>query len=193
MKVISVGELHQENICCLNTSLLGKRAVLHPSYTAQYHLRGDRISCSFPAVLVLARRRQQLRAVLGAIQGLDTCSPASPSLSSSSSSTLSSSTTSATAAALPNYLSLLLFWQEYYTQRGRDCQSLEISSRVPFAEWLSTCAAAIAGIDDLMALHGHRPSRVRKRARAVAREWRVTASMALIAPRPVRGIGGAFP
>ncbi len=43
---------------------------------------------------------------------------------------------------LENVKKLLSFWKEYYYPSDKDCQSLELSSRVPFSEWIETVEVA---------------------------------------------------
>jgi len=89
MSVVSVDEINQENICCLNTALV---------------------------VCVHAHKKGELQDYLSAIREWE-ASNGQP------------------GAVTSNFHQLIGFWRQYYSDRHKDCQSLEFSSRVPFSEW----------------------------------------------------------
>lgn len=44
---------------------------------------------------------------------------------------------------LKNLRSLLVFWQEHYLHKDKDCTTLEKSSLIPFSYWKSTVAVLV--------------------------------------------------
>ena len=44
---------------------------------------------------------------------------------------------------LKNLRSLLVFWQEHYLHKDKDCTTLEKSSLIPFSYWKSTVAMLV--------------------------------------------------
>ena len=45
---------------------------------------------------------------------------------------------------LTNMRSLLVFWQEHYLHKDKDCSTLEKSSLIPFSYWKSTVAILVS-------------------------------------------------
>jgi len=90
VSILKVTDLTQENVSCLNTSLV---------------------------ILMLARREDRLCRLLRNISEHDHGRP-----------------------LLTNLRNLLVFWQEHYLHKDKDCSTLEKSSLVPFSYWKSTVA-----------------------------------------------------
>jgi len=91
--VITVEEITQENICCLNTGLI---------------------------YLIFAKRNGTVEPMIKRLADYDV--------------SLGRSKTH----MLDNVRKLLAFWKEYYYPSDKDCQSLEVSSRIQFTEWIET-------------------------------------------------------
>jgi len=90
MTVITVHKISQENICCLNTSII---------------------------FFIFANRRCQVSQYFNILEKENNM---------------------LINEIRSNFKSLLQFWQDYYSIRGRDCVSLEYSSHINFTEWLQT-------------------------------------------------------
>eukprot|EP00743_Colponemidia_sp_Colp-15_P008590 GILK01009348.1.p1 GENE.GILK01009348.1~~GILK01009348.1.p1 ORF type:complete len:617 (-),score=153.13 GILK01009348.1:202-2052(-) len=101
MAVVTVDELSQENICCVNTALV---------------------------FLILANYKGQLPQLLQDVREAE-------------------AQDGKTVASIDNFRSLLDFWREYYSQRGRDCLNIEVSSKISFKLWKST-VELLCGPDD---------------------------------------------
>lgn len=130
MNIINIHNLSQENISCLNTTLI---------------------------VLMLANRRKRLPKYLKAIKTKSIemmlandlihvndanrvlTSLASSNANTASSSTISNSTTpSPPSDLMTNFKDLLLFWQSHYLQKDKDCAGLEQNSKIDFSYWRNT-------------------------------------------------------
>ncbi len=123
-----MNNLSQENISCLNTTLI---------------------------VLMLANRKSQLPKYLRAIKNKSVeMSLANDILNVNSGSTVSNEISSSllvqpTGASstntsgrqmdiMTNFRDLLQFWQSHYLQKDKDCIGLELNSRIEFSYWKST-------------------------------------------------------
>lgn len=95
MECVSVDGLTQENICCLNTTLIGLVLVARngPAHLAAF------VERLWEGELEAGREPRRL---------------------------------------FENFAALTRFWRSYYRTRRRDCDSLQFSSRIPFAEWTAT-------------------------------------------------------
>ena len=51
------------------------------------------------------------------------------------------------SVALHTFFSLLKFWRSHYRGRGRECHSLEHSSRIHFSDWRLTVSALIKTLE----------------------------------------------
>ena len=131
INTINIQNLSQENVSCLNTTLV---------------------------LLMLANRRNQLPKYLRSIKSKsiemlltgDLNTFANPLASSagtsqflSSSRSGSASTVSGANPAVPldlitNFRDLLIFWQSHYLQKDKDCIGLEQNSRIEFSYWKHT-------------------------------------------------------
>jgi hypothetical protein len=144
LQVITVEDINQENICCLNTALL---------FFLLAHRRGRLDYCM----------NSITEAELGAAQSgacLCVCTnaraPAAGCWRKLTAAGCESAVrgvrlrcivrhTAYNGAALKaercagncraNFRELLGFWRKYYRHRGKDCLSLEYSSRIRFSEW----------------------------------------------------------
>jgi hypothetical protein len=131
MTRVTLDTVSQENICCLNSAL---------------------------AVLLFAQRRRLLPRVLRAVGGedpgatidadkelLELWGAAAGDNASGAADAQQPLGTDSDAAflgqggpALSNYRRLLWFWRQYYLQSNeQDREALALSSRIPFADWLS--------------------------------------------------------
>ncbi|ELU14681.1 hypothetical protein CAPTEDRAFT_176924 [Capitella teleta] len=137
INLISVQNLTQENVSCLNTTLV---------------------------FLMFANQKQQLpRYLQGLMQlwAMEGNSPASPPSTGSTSKGPSSSVALATSSVassascssadtkiLQNFRDLLIFWQDHYLHKDKDCSALERSSRIPFDFWKETVTTLVADNPD---------------------------------------------
>ncbi|RUS72825.1 hypothetical protein EGW08_019418 [Elysia chlorotica] len=99
---ISVQTLTQENVSCLNTTLV---------------------------FLMFANKRKQLPRYLQALR--DERDDALGTVNGSSS-------------ILQNFRELLLFWQDHYLHKDKDCSALEKSSKISFAYWKTTVSMLVS-------------------------------------------------
>ncbi len=132
INTINIQNLSQENVSCLNTTLV---------------------------LLMLANRRNQLPKYLRSIKSKsiemlltgDLNTFANPLATNAGTSQFLSNNragSSATAAAGPgpavpldlitNFRDLLIFWQSHYLQKDKDCIGLEQNSRIDFCYWKHT-------------------------------------------------------
>ena len=102
VKLINVENLTQENVSCLNTTLV---------------------------FLMFADQRSELPKYLNHIKQLSM-----PRRNSLTDETVMESGVS----LLKNFRDLLIFWQEHYLHKDKDCSALERSSRIPFDVWTKT-------------------------------------------------------
>ena len=114
INTINLQNLSQENVSCLNTTLV---------------------------LLMLANRRRKLPQYLKAIQHKSIQQHqlndiiASPHVITSQQQPQTSSVNKDT---LTNFKDLLLFWQEHYLNKDKDCVNLEKNSRIEFDYWKNT-------------------------------------------------------
>ncbi|BFZ19840.1 hypothetical protein BsWGS_22880 [Bradybaena similaris] len=102
INIISVQNLTQENVSCLNTTLV---------------------------FLMFANKRNQLPLYLQALgekqdEALDNVSGSS--------------------SILQNFRDLLIFWQDHYLHKDKDCSALEKSSKIDFAYWKTTVSMLVS-------------------------------------------------
>ncbi|KAH9509476.1 Short transient receptor putative channel 4-associated protein [Bulinus truncatus] len=102
INIISVQNLTQENVSCLNTTLV---------------------------FLMFANRRHQLPRYLQALRdeqdyALDNVN--------------------GTSSILQNFRDLLIFWQDHYLHKDKDCSALEKSSRIAFSYWKTTVSMLVS-------------------------------------------------
>ena len=107
VKIINVENLTQENVSCLNTTLVFLMFANQKAQLPKY-LRG------IEAMTVT--RRNALTNEVTAEKG---------------------------TALLKNFRDLLLFWQEHYLHKDKDCSALERSSKIPFDYWKSTVSTLV--------------------------------------------------
>lgn len=114
MGIINVLNLSQENISCLNTTLI---------------------------VLMIAHKRQLLPKYLKALKSKSLESMLSNDFihvnsdSAINSDTSGSNAPSQSADFMLNFKDLLVFWQSHYLQKDKDCAGLEQNSRIEFSFW----------------------------------------------------------
>ena len=129
INIININNLSQENVSCLNTTLI---------------------------VLMLANRKKILPKYLLAIKAksiemlmdndlfrVNTFANNSPTTSSNTIQSGSTSPSSNAASSPPldivtNFRDLLIFWQSHYLQKDKDCGGLEQNSRIDFSYWKET-------------------------------------------------------
>jgi Trpc4-associated protein len=131
MNIVTMSNLSQENISCLNTTII---------------------------VLMLANQRNQLPNYLRAIKSKSmemslandifnlnnpTTVTAGTSEAISTSNLLvqhasTSSSSQRPADIIANFKDLLLFWQSHYLQKDKDCVGLELNSHIEIDYWKST-------------------------------------------------------
>jgi Trpc4-associated protein len=117
MSIINIHNLSQENISCLNTTLI---------------------------VLMLANKRNILPEYLRAIKSKSIDIMLNSELfhfnrnESSSAATNSRENSSTSSDLITNLRDLLVFWQVHYLQKDKDCFGLEQNSRIEFAYWKHT-------------------------------------------------------
>ncbi|CAL1542010.1 unnamed protein product [Lymnaea stagnalis] len=102
INIISVQNLTQENVSCLNTTLV---------------------------FLMFANKRNQLPKYLQALR--DEQDDALENVNGSSS-------------ILQNFRDLLIFWQDHYLHKDKDCSALEKSSKISFAYWKMTVSMLVS-------------------------------------------------
>ncbi|XP_005093557.1 short transient receptor potential channel 4-associated protein isoform X2 [Aplysia californica] len=102
INIISVQNLTQENVSCLNTTLV---------------------------FLMFANKRSQLPRYLQALK--DEQDDALENVNGSSS-------------VLQNFRDLLIFWQDHYLHKDKDCSALEKSSKISFAYWKTTVSMLVS-------------------------------------------------
>jgi len=107
IKLINVENLTQENVSCLNTTLV---------------------------FLMFANQKSFLPKYLTAMQAL--------SLTRRNALTNEEMVESG-SQLLKNFRDLLVFWQEHYLHKDKDCSALERSSRIPFDYWKKTVATLV--------------------------------------------------
>ncbi|XP_013378565.1 short transient receptor potential channel 4-associated protein-like [Lingula anatina] len=96
VNIINVQTLTQENVSCLNTTLV---------------------------FLMFANRRGELPKYLSALREEKYCRPHEKK---------------GGDVLMKNFRDLLLFWQEHYLHKDKDCSALEKSSRISFDYWKKT-------------------------------------------------------
>lgn len=122
MNIININNLSQENISCLNTTLI---------------------------VLMIANRRNLLPKYLRAIKSKSIEMMLASDFihvnreSSSSHRQRNASTSQSPASNHPidliaNFKDLLIFWQTHYLQKDKDCAGLEQNSKIEFSYWKKT-------------------------------------------------------
>jgi len=131
ISIININNLSQENVSCLNTTLI---------------------------VLMLANRKKTLPKYLLAIKAksiemlmandlyrVNSFANSSPTTSSNSNNNgMSSPSSTSTGTQSPpldivtNFRDLLIFWQSHYLQKDKDCGGLEQNSRIDFSYWKET-------------------------------------------------------
>ena len=119
--IINIHNLSQENVSCLNTTLV---------------------------LLMLANRRKKLASYLSAIKAKSMQMRQEVNLIHNSSNTSATSAANSDLNGLPspsvqndlieNFKDLLVFWQSHYLQKDKDCVGLEQNSRIEFAYWKNT-------------------------------------------------------
>ncbi|XP_059171134.1 short transient receptor potential channel 4-associated protein-like isoform X2 [Physella acuta] len=102
INIISVQNLTQENVSCLNTTLV---------------------------FLMFANKRNQLPRYLQALR--DEQDDALENVNGSSS-------------ILQNFRDLLIFWQDHYLHKDKDCSALEKSSKISFGYWKTTVSMLVS-------------------------------------------------
>ncbi|KAI8746483.1 short transient receptor potential channel 4-associated protein-like isoform X1 [Biomphalaria glabrata] len=102
INIISVQNLTQENVSCLNTTLV---------------------------FLMFANKRNQLPKYLQALR--DEQDDALENVN-------------GTSSILQNFRDLLIFWQDHYLHKDKDCSALEKSSRISFAYWKTTVSMLVS-------------------------------------------------
>ncbi|KAA8491193.1 Short transient receptor potential channel 4-associated protein [Porphyridium purpureum] len=113
MASITVEDVNQENICCLNTAIV---------------------------ILIFADARGEVEHLL---QDVDKLAQADNAQGLKRTISNKFSVQEDGVAAIDrrsNFRDLLDFWEDYYRYRGTDVQSLEWSSQIPFSEWLRVVA-----------------------------------------------------
>lgn len=114
MSIINVLNLSQENISCLNTTLI---------------------------VLMIAHKRQLLSKYLKALKSKSLEMMLSNDfMQVNNDVTVSNNTDGSNAPAqsadfMLNFKDLLLFWQSHYLQKDKDCAGLEQNSKIEFSYW----------------------------------------------------------
>ena len=107
VKIINVENLTQENVSCLNTTLVFLMFANQKAQLPKYLLGIEAMTVT---------RRNALTNETSTIQG---------------------------TALLKNFRDLLLFWQEHYLHKDKDCSALERSSKIPFDYWKLTVATLV--------------------------------------------------
>eukprot|EP01112_Ceratiomyxa_fruticulosa_P018786 TRINITY_DN6059_c0_g1_i1.p1 TRINITY_DN6059_c0_g1~~TRINITY_DN6059_c0_g1_i1.p1 ORF type:complete len:940 (+),score=211.94 TRINITY_DN6059_c0_g1_i1:135-2954(+) len=107
--IITINDLNQENICCVNTAMV---------------------------FLVLARRCSTKSPFL--TRDRETSSDVSFLADCLSKFEIEGEKTGRPGFIGENFRQLLWYWREYYAQHGRDCLSLELTSRIRATEWEET-------------------------------------------------------
>jgi Trpc4-associated protein len=129
ISIININNLSQENVSCLNTTLivlmLANRKRILPKY-----------------LLAIKAKSIEMLMSNDVFRGNGSSSNSSSS-SSNVTSSASSSSTSPTAVSPPldivtNFRDLLIFWQSHYLQKDKDCGGLEQNSRIDFSYWKET-------------------------------------------------------
>jgi Trpc4-associated protein len=131
INTINIHNLSQENVSCLNTTLV---------------------------LLMLANRSNQLPKYLRSIKSksiemlvtgdLNTATFANPLLNNNGNNNNNNRTSSTQASSsnnnnmpldlITNFRDLLIFWQSHYLQKDKDCIGLEQNSRIEFSYWKHT-------------------------------------------------------
>ena len=125
VKIINVANLTQENVSCLNTTLVFLMFANQKADLPKY-LRGiERVTITTTTTASTSSTRDATGA------------------SSGGSASASNNGKKATSGLLKNFRDLLLFWQEHYLHKDKDCSALERSSKIPFDYWKLTVATLV--------------------------------------------------
>lgn len=121
INTINIHNLSQENVSCLNTTLV---------------------------LLMLANRRNSLPKYLKSIKSksiemlltgdLNTFNPLNANTSQFRASNTTQTQQSTPIDLITNFRDLLIFWQSHYLQKDKDCIGLEQNSRIEFSYWKHT-------------------------------------------------------
>jgi Trpc4-associated protein len=129
ISIININNLSQENVSCLNTTLivlmLANRKKILPKYL----------------LAIKAKSIEMLMANdLFRVNNFANNSPTTTSNSNglSSPSSTGTGTQSPPLDIVTNFRDLLIFWQSHYLQKDKDCGGLEQNSRIDFSYWKET-------------------------------------------------------
>jgi Trpc4-associated protein len=126
MNIINIHNLSQENVSCLNTTLivlmLANRRNILPKYLRAIKSKSVEMLLASDLVHVNTRLANSL----------------SGSTSGVSSSTTITGHHHQPVDLMTNFRDLLIFWQSHYLQKDKDCAGLEQNSRIDFSYWKKT-------------------------------------------------------
>ena len=151
INTINIQNLSQENVSCLNTTLvvlmLANRKKQLPKYLKAIRQKSIEMSAQANsetsngshslATMIINDIAQSVQQMSGSqLSMLSSSIQANSSNQGHSSS--SQEATSASVELLKNFKDLLIFWQSHYLQKDKDCVGLEQNSRIEFSYWKST-------------------------------------------------------
>ena len=133
MNIVTINNLSQENISCLNTTLIvlmlaNKKSQL-PKYLRAIKVKS--VEMSLASEIMNVNNTSQTET-----QNSNTLSMPASNSSSSTSSSITSPLRN--GDIMSNFKDLLQFWQSHYLQKDKDCVGLELNSRIDFSYWKST-------------------------------------------------------
>jgi hypothetical protein len=151
INTINIHNLSQENVSCLNSALVllmlaNKRDKL-VDYLVAFKARSDKMRHESdlihnPLATTMVNSSTQTNGIVASATAAAASSSSSSSSSFSGSSTAinttSSSTTNLPVDLLTNFKDLLVFWQNHYLHKDKDCAGLEQNSRIDFPYWKYT-------------------------------------------------------
>lgn len=124
INIININNLSQENVSCLNTTLivlmLANRKNILPKYLHAIKAKSIDMLMSNDIFRINQSNTSVIPSPLG------------------SSSTNTVINTSPPLDLMYNFRDLLIFWQSHYLQKDKDCGGLEQNSRISFSYWKET-------------------------------------------------------
>lgn len=142
MNTINIHNLSQENVSCLNTALiilmLSNRHKNLPKYLKAIRIKSNEMMLSSDLNHINEEQNNIIFNRPSSLVPLNSTTYHASSSSSSSSSSTSNSNATHPFDLISNFRDLLIFWQNHYLQKDKDCSGLEQNSKIDFAYWRTT-------------------------------------------------------
>ena len=133
INIININNLSQENVSCLNTTLivlmLANRKKILPKYLLAIKAKSIEMLMANDLYRVNNFSNNSTSPITSS--GVSSTSGSPPASS-------SSGTSAPPLDIVTNFRDLLIFWQSHYLQKDKDCGGLEQNSRIDFSYWRET-------------------------------------------------------